>query len=156
MTEPYNLNSSVQAILSAMIKMIFLGPSLGVVIIFIHCRRFFQQESILLGWLAGPSLSFWELSLQKKSKASYIYFTDKSKDVVVMLIYLAASWDPTLGPEAILSQQGSLRESIYMIFLHNFQNKFCIRENIQPLNSERKKAPKLYHFTLPQNFTTEM
>ena len=49
-------SSSVKAILKAMTDTDFLGPSLGVVRIFLFTvGGFFQQERVLWGWLPGPS-----------------------------------------------------------------------------------------------------
>ena len=55
-TKPYNFDIKCQAILKAMIDTFFLGPSLGG-LRFFNGGRFFQQERVLWGWLAGPSLS---------------------------------------------------------------------------------------------------
>ena len=49
------LTSSVKEILKAITNTVSLGPSLLVVKKIIHVGRFFQQETVFWGWLAGPS-----------------------------------------------------------------------------------------------------
>ena len=57
------LTLSVTAILKALTKTFFLGPTLRVVRIFSFGERFFQQERVLLGWtfsyLIICSYNFW-------------------------------------------------------------------------------------------------
>ena len=56
-TKPYNFDIKCQSNSKSYDRHVFLGPILERVRIFINSWRFFQQERVLWGWLAGPSLS---------------------------------------------------------------------------------------------------
>ena len=56
-TKLYNFDIKCESNSESNDQHIFFGPSLGLVRTFIYGWRFFQQEWVFWGWLAGPSQS---------------------------------------------------------------------------------------------------
>ena len=68
----FNWSPNANRIMKAMKDTFFFGPSLGMVRIFIYISRFFQQERLLSGRLAGPFFNGFTIILRYPAMPSYL------------------------------------------------------------------------------------